>query len=362
MKQHTLGQSLRLRLNLYLAVAAAVTAIGGSAALGQNSDPQVQKLRAEVATKGWLMFSEKTDVGDYDLFLARPNGSAKRNLTHTPEWTEYGGRFSPDNKRMLYRRLAKDPLARPGEAINHDTWGATGELIIADADGSNPKEMGANGEFPWASWSPDGKQIACLYKKEGKIKIFDVTTKALAKEMPRQGIFQQLFWSGEGKTLCGTANLNGRDWNILTIDIASGKTTQLSRNLCCTPDWFQADSTRVIYSCRIPGVGSDYGWTTLMQATADGKSRNLIYGERGRHIYYGGTSPDDKYAVFSVPESDGGIDAEMVVMRLADGPIIVPDDFKQLKELYPDAKSGPVLHVGLTGFEPYWTYAELAGK
>ncbi len=323
--------------------------------------PEVQQLQAEVATQGWLLFAAKTAEGDYDLFVCRPDGSAKRNLTQTAQWNEFGGRFSPDGKRMLYRRL---PKATPGngEPINHDLWGALGTLIIADANGSNPQTMGGDNEWPWASWSPDGKQLACLYKREGKIRILDLGTKKVVKEMPRQGIFQQLFWSGDGKRLVGTANRNGQDWNIVSVDVESGKLTQVSRNLACTPDWFQGDAAKVIYSCRVPGVGSDYGWTMLMQGTADGKNRSLIYGERGRHIYYGCTSPDDRYVVFAVPESDGGTDAEMVVMRLADAPIVVPFDYAQLSAMYPGAKAGPVLHLGLPGFEPHWTFTDIAAK
>jgi Tol biopolymer transport system component len=344
---------------LFLAVVASSLAI---AAEPQASNPAVQKLREEVSNRGWLLFSGRNPGGDYDLFLCRPDGSAARNVTQTPEWTEFGGRFSPDSKRMLYRRLPKNPQAKPGHAINHDLWGATGELVIANADGSSPVVLGKDGELPWASWSPDSKQFACLYKKEGKIRIVDVTSKSVVKEMPREGIFQQLFWSPDGKRLCGTANQQGRDWNIVALDLDSGKVTQVSRNLCCTPDWFQGDPARLIYSCRVEGVGSDYGWTMLMQASADGKERNLVYGERGRHIYYGCTSPDDKYVVFAVPENDGGTDAELAVARLADTPIIVPDDYKPLQALYPNARSGPALRLGLSGFEPHWTYAELGGR
>jgi Tol biopolymer transport system component len=327
-----------------------------------EADADVQKLRAEVAGKGWLLFSAKTEGGDYDLFLSRPDGSEKRNLTQTPGTNEFGGRFSPDGKQMLYRRMAKPSVVGRHGAINHDSWGSAGELVIANADGSNPQAQGGDGEFPWACWSPDGKQISCLYKREGKIRIFDLDSKKLVKDMPRQGIFQQLFWSGDGTRFCGTANLDGRDWNILSMDIESGKIVQVSRNLACTPDWFQGDPSRVVYSCRTPGVGGDYGATVLMQGTADGKSRSLIYGQTGRHIYYGCTSPDDKYVVFAVPETDGGTDAEMVVMRLADAPIVVPADFKALLELYPSAKTGPVLHLGQPGFEPHWTYVEVGGK
>ncbi len=338
--------------------AALLVALGCSlagAAENPETDPGALELAKEVASKGWILFSTKTPQGDYDLFLSRPDGSAKRNLTKTPEWNEYGGRFSPDSKRMLYRRH------KAGQETNHDRWGALGTLVVANADGSNPVVQGGEGEWPWASWAPDGKRFACLYKREGKITIIEAESKKLLKEMPRQGIFQQLFWSSDGKRLCGTANLNGQDWNILAIDVETGRATLLTRALNCTPDWFQADPARVIYSNRTPGLGSEYGWTMLMQAAADGKSRTLLYGERGRHIYYGCTSPDDAYVIFSTPPADGRMEDQMVIVRLADTPII-PGDYKELKALYPGAKQGPAFRLKETGFEPHWTYADVGGK
>jgi Tol biopolymer transport system component len=353
---------LRLRPGLW----AGVTLLLGFAIPLAAGEPEANsaaaRLAKEVANKGWIVFAAKTAQGDYDLFLSRPDGSAKRNLTQTPEWNEYGGRFSSDGKRMLYRRQRKATEPVQGQVINHDLWGARGTLVIASADGSNPQPQGEEGEWPWASWSPDGKQIACLYKREGVIRIFDLATKKLVTELPRQGIFQQLFWSPDGKRLCGTANVNGQDWNILSLELETGKSTLLTRDLNCTPDWFQSDSKRVIYSNRTQGLATEYGWTMLMQATADGKNRTLIYGERGRHIYYGCTSPDDQYAIFANPESDGGTDANMAIIRLADAPIIVPDDYVELRALYPNARSGPVLRLNQPGFEPHWTYAEIGAK
>ena len=348
----------RFLAGVYLALGLAIPLLAG----GFDAHSGTMELAKEVADKGWILFSARTSQGDYDLFMCRPDGSAKRNLTKTPEWDEYGGRFSPDGKRMLYRRQPKSSAPSSGQIINHDLWGAKGTLVIANADGSNPQPQGESGEWPWASWGPDGKQIACLYKREGTIRIVDLATKRVVTEMPRRGIFQQMFWSPDGKRLCGTANVNGQDWNILSIDLDSGKNTLLTRALNCTPDWFQRDAARVIYSNRTPGLGSEYGWTMLMQATADGKSRTLIYGERGRHIYYGCASPDDKYAIFATPESDGGTDANMAIIRMADAPIIVPDDYAQLRSLYPNAKSGPVLRLDQPGFEPHWTYAEVGAK
>jgi len=330
-------------------------------AKGQEADAAVLGLRGEVKDKGWILFSAKSEGGDYDLFLCRPDGSGRRNLTRTPEWNEYGGRFSPDSRRMLYRRQAK-AAANPDEPINHDTWGAVGVLMMGNADGTGAEPQGREGEFPWASWGVGGKQFACLHRREGRIRIFDTETRQAVRELPRQGIFQQLYWSGDGKRFCGTANLNGRDWNILSLDAETGGMTQVSRNLACTADWFQANPAQVVYSCRIPGLGSDYGITMLMHGGADGKSRGLIYGEAGRHVYYGCISPDDRYVVFSVSETDGGTDSGMRIMRLADGPVVVPADFEALRELYPGARSGPVLAVGHPGFEPHWTYRDVGGS
>jgi Tol biopolymer transport system component len=327
-----------------------------------GADAGANVLAGEVASRGWILFSTKTGQGDYDLFLSRPDGSSRRNLTQTPDANEFGGRFSPDGKRMLYRRQARGPANGADTGINHDLWGTKGALVVAKADGSDPQRQGDEGAYPWASWSPDSKQIACLYKREGQIRIFDLATKARVKELPSRGVFQQLFWSPDGKRLCGTANFNGQDWNVVSIDLATGRETLLTRSLNCTPDWFQGDPDRVIYSSRIPGLGSEYGWTMLMQANADGKSRTLVCGERGRHLYYGCTSPDDKYVIYSRPDSDGGTDANMAIIRLADTPIIVPDDYVQLRSLYPNAKNGPVLHLPQAGFEPHWTYAEIGAK
>jgi Tol biopolymer transport system component len=323
------------------------------------ADPGAAVLAQEVASRGWILFSAKAAQGNYDLFISRPDGSARRNLTQTPDADEFGGRFSPDGKWMLYRRQSRGPTNSEAVKINHDLWGTKGALVIAKADGSDPQRQGDEGVYPWASWSPNGRQVACLHKREGQIRLFDLGTRKWVGTLSSRGIFQQLFWSPDGKRLCGTANLSGQNWNIVSIDLATGLATLLTRSLNCTPDWFQGDSNRVIYSSRIPGLATEYGWTMLMQATADGKSRTLIFGERGRHVYYGCTSPDDKYVIFSIPESDGGTDANMAIVRLADTPIIVPDDYAELRSLYRNAKSGPVLRLQLAGFEPHWTYAEI---
>lgn len=346
---------IRARTGAVMALAGLALSLARGAPADQAPEAASAELGKEVAARGWIVYAAKTDQGDYDLFLCRPDGSVRRNITRTPAWSEYGGRFSPEGKRLLFRRTPK------GEALNHDLWGATGTLVVANADGSNPTPQGKEGDLPWASWGANDRQFACLYKREGRIRLVEARTLTVTKELPRAGIFQQLFLSSDGQRLCGTANLNGQDWNVISLELATGRATQVSRGLSCTPDWFQGNPDRLIFSTRVPGLATDYGWTMLMQGAADGKSRSLLYGERGRHIYYGCTSPDDRYAVFSVPESDGGVDARMAIIRVADAPIAVPGDYVELQALYPGAKPGPVWRLPQAGFEPHWTYHQVPG-
>jgi Tol biopolymer transport system component len=320
----------------------------------------VAQLAAEVRDKGWIVYDAYTKNGDWDLFLMRPDGSQRRNITNTPRFTEAAPRFSPDGKKMLYRRLPK------GALISHDVWGFQGELVIANANGSDPVAVGGKGEYPWGAWSPDGKQISCLSKKG--IMIVDLATKQVIRTMPRKGFYQQLFWSPDGLWFCGVANHLGKDWTVARMNVQTGEVNAVNTGGGgnCTPDWFP-DSKQVIFSYDPPGQ-KGYGWTQLWMADGDGKNSSLVYGQERRHIYGGALSPDGKYVLFSASVVDGGLSewkgAPMGLMRLADAPI-VGGDSPTMRKLHPNAKDGPVVPLG-DGWEPHWTFAEVlpasAGK
>jgi Tol biopolymer transport system component len=330
------------------------------------ADPQITKLAKEVANKGWIVYSGKTDKGDWDVFLMRPDGSHKRNLTNTPNFNEMGVRFSPDSKKILYRRIA------PNVKIRHDAWGSLGEFVIANWDGTNPQAQGEVGDFPWAVWSPDGKRVACLTK--GGIEIRDLATKEVLRKLDRKGIFTQLFWSPDGKWFVGTANAFGESWTIVRMNAETGETAPVAKFQNCTPAWFP-DSLHVINSYRpanqeaIEGGKLDkavgqrlgYGWTQLWMTKSDGSERKLVLGEDGKHLYGGDVSPDGKYFVYTRAPTDGGLDAALMgVMRLSDTPAIRAES-AALRKLFPHAKNA--VSVDLTqGWEPNWTYAKLGAK
>jgi hypothetical protein len=59
-------------------------------------DAQAARLANEVHSKGWIVYTGPSEKGDWDLFIMRPDGSDKRNLTHTADYHEIEARFSPD--------------------------------------------------------------------------------------------------------------------------------------------------------------------------------------------------------------------------------------------------------------------------
>ncbi len=331
-----------------LALAIGLLPIGTALAA---QDEKVAQLAKEVGGRGWIVYASRGENGTWDLFLMRPDGSQRRNITNTPDYEEGGPRFSPDGKKLLYRRFAK------GTTIHHDLWGFQGCLMIAAPDGSKPVQIGGEREYPWASWSPDSEQIACLTQKEG-IQVVDLETKKVARQLPRKGIYQQLFWSPDGQWFCGVANARVM-WTVARMNAQSGELNIVHEFQSCTPDWFH-DSKHIIYPSR-PAGQQGYGFTQLWMSNGEGTDAKMIYGEDGYHIYGGALSPDDKYVLFTrCPQDGGGSEksgAPICVMRMADAPAIAGPSHA-LRKVHPEAKDAPVLQLG-DGWEPHWMYAEI---
>ncbi len=320
---------------------------------GLLAQSDTDRLAAEVRTKGWIVFPARSEKGDWDLFLMRPDGSQRRNITNTPDANEAYPLFSRDGSRLLWRRLARS------ETVSGNDHGRQGVPVVANSDGTGAKALGGEGDLPWASWSPDGNSFACLDVKG--VHFADAASGKVTRTLKRNGFFQQLTWSPDGQWLSGVSNSFGTGWSVARMNAATGEANAVSAIDNFTPDWFP-DSRRMIFSNRHPSdlaLGSR-GWTQLWMADADGKNPRLVYAEDGRHIYGGHVSPDGKYVLFTGnvqedgdPEHSG---APMALMRIADAPIIGGDS-AALRRLHPEAKRAPVLTLP-AGWEPCWTFSE----
>ncbi len=331
----------------------------------------VAELAREVRNKGWIAYGNFRARGDMDLYLMRPDGSDSRKITDTPDMHEGAPQFSPDGRKLLYRRV------RRTTKLEHRRFGFQGRVIIANADGSDPVAIGEVGEHPWACWSPDSKQVSCL-TLEG-IQIVDLATEKVVRTLPRKGIYEHLYWSPDGKWFCGVANTYGGKWTVVRLNAETGQTNPLfrppggqaegqsrgsdiSRGLECAPDWFP-DAKRVLFSRR-PHRPEGHSWTQLWMASADGKHVRPVHAEEGRHLYGGTVSPDGKYVLFSraVWHDRGGQVSvlQMGLTRRHDVPTFSGEG-NRFQEAFPNAKRVPVLGLP-AGLEPDWTYANVKEK
>ncbi|GEM_PF-397386 len=346
---------IHLRFVLGLLLLSSASAVDANGELSVSSKTSSERILAsEVQQKGWIVYCARSEAGDWDLFVCRPDGSASRTITATKNYNEAAPQFSRDGRKLLYRRLGRT------ETIEGNRYGEQGELVLANSDGTQARVVGGPGEFPWASWSPDGSQLARLSIKG--ISFVDIESREIVRRLPRHGFFQQMTWSPDGEWLSGVANSYGTGWSVARMNAVTGETEAINRVDCCTPDWFP-DSRRVVFSWRPPGQKENHGqgWTQLWMADADGKSRRLLYGEDGRHIYGGHVSPDAQYVLFTGNMREDGdpqnAGAPMGLLRMADAPIVTGES-RELRALHPAAKSGPVLTLPI-GWEPSWTEREI---
>ncbi len=155
-----------------------------------------------------------------------------RNLANPPLRLVFdaGTLISPAGTRILYRRIPN------GERFDNNRHGMQGELVMMNSDGTGALVLGKDGEFPWASWSPDGRKLACLSPRG--IDLYDIATKTVVAHLDRKGTFQQMIWSPDGKWLTGVANSFDTGWTVVRMEVATGAINPVSKVDCCTPDWF----------------------------------------------------------------------------------------------------------------------------
>lgn len=118
---------------------------------------------ATVSPDGQRVIFTSTKDGDIELYTMRTDGSDIRRVTHRVGY-DGGAFFSPDGRHIVwraqypasaadsadYRRLLAERLVRPSRL----------ELWIADADGSNPRQVTRLGGANFAPFfHPDGKRI-----------------------------------------------------------------------------------------------------------------------------------------------------------------------------------------------------------
>lgn len=188
---------------------------------------------ATVSPKGdRIVFTSMRD-GDLELYTMNIDGSDVRRITNTLGY-DGGAFFSPDGSKLLwrasrpstedeaaeYRALLKEGLVMP---TNMELW-------VANADGSNAKQITDLGQANWAPyWHPDGKRILFASNHQSKrgfpFTLFMINADGTGLEQVSHGDTFDAFpvFSPDGGWLVFSSNRNNggtRDTNLFLAEWA----------------------------------------------------------------------------------------------------------------------------------------------
>jgi TolB protein len=169
--------------------------------------------------------------GDLDLWTMRPDGSEKKQITHTLGY-DGGPVFSRDGKRIVWRAhhpSTPEATQRYQELLAANlTVPMKMELWIADADGSNARQITDFGCASFApSFTPDGKKIVFASNKHAcdsrKFELYMLNTDGTGLEQITHfdGFTSFPEFSPDGRKLVFVSDVNAKEryeFNIFTAD------------------------------------------------------------------------------------------------------------------------------------------------
>ena len=161
---------------------------------------------------------------DHDVMAVPADGSTQARLVLADKnFFDYrgGGSFgypmvSPDGKQLLFR-------SQRSGWINY--W-------VVPFEGGTPRAVAAEtAEQSDGSWSPDGKSIAYVSNHNGT-RVLNVVAAAGGAPrglvVPAEGIVSKAAWSPDGTRISYTMGSSTTAADLYTVDVKSGKTTQLT--------------------------------------------------------------------------------------------------------------------------------------
>lgn len=171
-----------------------------------------------------IAFSRSLNKKTYDIYVMNADGKGLRNLTDTPNISEWRPSWSPDGEKIAYEaNTEKNP-----EALG---------IYIMDVKRKTIRKLTPDFlNAAHASWSPDGKKIVFsaddIREKGFKPQIYTMNADGTAlKRLTTDGVNLTPVWSPDGKHIAFASIVNKKKLQIYLMDAEGKYEKDLTSNL-----------------------------------------------------------------------------------------------------------------------------------
>jgi TolB protein len=249
---------------------------------------------AAAQPQGTILFaSTSLKKRDWDLFTVTADGSARRQLTDTPDLETHPS-WSPDGKRILFTR---------GDVMTNF------DIFVMDEDGGNVTRLTEHAERDQRpSWSPDGKTIAFVSQRDGDVAVWLMDADGGNKRKLAPG--RQPSWSPDSQRIVFTSSAYHDNDEIYTIRPDGSDRIRLTNNKKF--DWFASWSPG---GRRLAYNSERFGGQELMLANVDGGAHIRISMAEKTYEQEPTWSPDGKMLAYAGKMSEKDYDIYRVSTR-----------------------------------------------
>ena len=164
--------------------------VDGSNVVAVAADPAGSEFDGAWSPDGeWVVYRDSTRGinEDDEIFIARADGSERRNLSDDPA-NDWGPDWSPDGRTIVF---------------NSDRDGGSLRGYRVDPDGRNLRPLGIDTWVEYPSFSPDGTRIAFMGHEGSDYEVFvaDLASGAVEQLTDSPGSDGWPAWSPDGSTI-----------------------------------------------------------------------------------------------------------------------------------------------------------------